>query len=46
MLFMLISITITPTDTIIALVDIWLDILAAIGDASALPITKPATASQ
>src|ERR1700744_2995242 len=46
MLLRLISITMTATETIIALVDILLDILAAMGDASALPKTKPATASQ
>jgi hypothetical protein len=46
MLLRLINITITATDIIIALVDILLEILAAIGDASALPKTKPATASQ
>ena len=42
----LMSITITATDTIMALVDIWLDTLAAIGEASALPMISPATASQ
>ena len=46
MLFMLTNITITPTATMIAFDDMRLDILAAIGDATALPITSPATASQ
>jgi len=46
MLFRLISITIMATANMIALVDILFDILAAIGDASALPNTKPATAAQ
>jgi len=34
------------TAIMMVFVDILLDILAAIGDASALPITKPNTASQ
>ena len=46
MLFILIKITIIPTATIIAFADILFEILAAIGDAMALPITRPATASQ
>jgi len=46
MLFRLVSITIMPTATIMVLADILLDILAAIGDAKALPIINPATASQ
>lgn len=46
MLFTLIRITITATEIIITLVDILLEIFAAIGDASALPITNPPTASQ
>lgn len=45
MLRILMSITITATDIIMALADILFDILAAIGDASALPITNPETAS-
>ena len=45
MLRILISITITATDIIMALAEILFDILAAIGDASALPTTKPETAS-
>lgn len=43
---MLIKITITPTATIMAFAEIRFEILAAIGDAMALPITKPETASQ
>ncbi|MNE49488.1 hypothetical protein D3C80_1440100 [compost metagenome] len=35
-----------PTETIMVLTEILLETLAAIGDAKALPITKPATASQ
>lgn len=35
-----------PTATIMVFADILLDTLAAIGDASALPITRPNTASQ
>lgn len=35
-----------PTETIMVFTDILLDTFAAIGDARALPITKPATASQ
>jgi len=46
MLLMLINITITATAIIIALAEIRFEILAATGDAIALPITKPATASQ
>jgi len=46
MLFILINITIIATATIITFADIRLDILAAMGDAAALPITRPATASQ
>ena len=46
MLFMLTTITMIPTATINVLADNLLDILAAMGDAIALPITKPATASQ
>jgi len=46
MLLRLMSITIIATAIMIALAEILLDILAAMGDASALPITKPATASQ
>ena len=45
-LYKLIKITITATDTIIAFVDILLDTFAAIGEANALPITRPATDSQ
>lgn len=39
-------ITIMPTATIIVLAEILLETLAAIGDAKALPIIKPTTASQ
>ena len=46
MLYKLIKITITPTDTIMAFVDILLETLAAIGEANALPNTMPATADQ
>lgn len=46
MLLILIKITITATAIIIAFADIRFDILAAIGDAIALPITRPATDSQ
>ena len=46
MLLTLMMITITATAIIIALAEILFDILAAIGEASALPITKPDTASQ
>lgn len=46
MVFKLAKITIIPTATIMVLADILLDTLAAIGDAKALPITKPATAYQ
>jgi len=46
MLFILVKITITATATIMVFVEILLEILAAIGDASALPITNPATGSQ
>ena len=44
-LLKLISITITATAIMIALADILFDILAAMGDASALPTTKPETDS-
>ena len=43
---MLINITITATAIIMALADILFEILAAIGEANALPITKPDTVSQ
>lgn len=46
MLRILINITIKATDIIIALAEILFDILAAIGDAKALPTIKPETASQ
>ena len=46
MLLILIMITIIPTATMMVFAEILLDILAAIGEAMALPITKPATASQ
>jgi len=46
MLLILINITITATDTIIAFADILFEIFAAIGDAMALPTTRPATAPQ
>jgi hypothetical protein len=46
MLRKLIKITITATENMIAFADILLDIRAATGDANALPITSPATASQ
>lgn len=46
MLRILINITITATAIIIALAEIRFEILAATGEAIALPITKPATASQ
>jgi len=46
MLLKLIATTIIATAIIIVFVDILLDILAAIGDAKALPNTNPATASQ
>ena len=39
-------ITITDTAIIIAFAEILLEMRAATGDASALPITRPATASQ
>ncbi len=39
-------ITMMPTETISVLADNLLDILAAIGEANALPITKPATGAQ
>lgn len=43
---MLIATTITATAIIIAFADILFEILAATGEANALPITSPATASQ
>ena len=46
MLLMLTKITIIPTATISVLAESLFDIFAAIGEASALPITKPATGSQ
>lgn len=46
MLLILTSITIIATAIISVLADSLLDILAAIGEANALPITNPATASQ
>ena len=46
MLRKLTKITITPTDNIMAFAEILLETFAAIGDAKALPITSPATASQ
>src|ERR1700712_3976094 len=44
-LFRLIAITITATDIMIALVEILLEILAAMGEASALPKINPVTAA-
>ena len=46
MLLTLITITITPTAIMMAFADRRFDIFAATGDAIALPITNPATASQ
>ncbi len=46
MLFKLTITTIMPTATIMDLADILLETFAAIGDATALPITNPSMASQ